>query len=138
MCEDLIPTAQTFKKKRFQSPDTCSSVRIYNVKTNFTPTTSTGHSSSTTAMQIKQQGCDGDNVVVAQVQISVDFKKIDPKITEEMIITGNLEQVVPINMLLLSKTQVWDHSNALSQYHHLLLSNHKIDQIKKKHTRSIR
>ena len=39
-------------------------------------------------MQIKQQGCDGDNVVVAQVQISVDFKKIDPKITEEMIITG--------------------------------------------------
>ena len=39
-------------------------------------------------MEKKRQGCDSDNVVVAQVQISVDFKTIDPKITEEMIITG--------------------------------------------------
>ena len=63
-----------------------ASVRIYNVKANFIPTTSTGHSYSKIAMKRKQQGCDGENVVVAQMQIFVDFKIIDPKITEEMII----------------------------------------------------
>ena len=32
-------------------------------------------------MYRKQQAYDGENVVVAQVQISIDFKTIDPKIT---------------------------------------------------------
>ena len=61
---------------------------IYNVETNFIPSSSTGHSSSKTAIERNQQVCDSENVVVAQVQISVDFKTINPKITEEMIITG--------------------------------------------------
>ena len=39
-------------------------------------------------MERKQKGRDIDNVVVAQVQISVDLKTIYPKITEEIIITG--------------------------------------------------
>ena len=36
----------------------------------------------------KKQVCDSENVVLAQVQIYVDLKKKDPKITKEKIITG--------------------------------------------------
>ena len=63
-------------------------VRLYNVKTNFIPTTSAGHSTTKASMARNQKGCNSDNVVVAQVHISVDFKTIYPKITEEIIITG--------------------------------------------------
>ena len=65
-----------------------TSVRIYNVKTNFIATSSIGHSLPKTARKKNQQGCDSENVVVAQMQISVDFKIIDPKTTEEIVITG--------------------------------------------------
>ena len=58
-----------------------TTVRLYNLKTNFIPTDYTGHSTTKTAMYRKQQAYDGENVVVAQVQISIDFKTIDPKIT---------------------------------------------------------
>ena len=47
-----------------------------------------GHSPPKTSRKKNQQGCDSENVVVAQMQISVDLKIIDPKITEEMVITG--------------------------------------------------
>ena len=59
------------------------------MKTNFIPTASTGHSPTKTEMEINKQGCDSDNAVVEQLQISVDFKTIDSGITEEIIITGS-------------------------------------------------
>ena len=58
------------------------------MKTDFIPKNSTGHSSSKTEMKRNQHGCVGEDVVVAQVYISVDIKTTDPKITEEIIITG--------------------------------------------------
>ena len=78
----LNANSSNSQKWRRQNPDTCSSVRIYNGKTNFISTNSTDRSSSTTAIKGKQQACDGQNIVLAQMQISVDFKTIDPKITE--------------------------------------------------------
>ena len=65
-----------------------TTVRLYNVKKNFIPTASIVYSPTRTATERKYQGCNNDNAVVAQVQISVDLKTTDSKITEEMIITG--------------------------------------------------
>ena len=58
-----------------------TTVRLYNLKKNFIPTDYTGHSTTKTAMDRNQQTCHGENVFVSKVQISVDFKTIDPKIT---------------------------------------------------------
>ena len=65
-----------------------TSVRIYNVKTNFIPKPTTGHSPTKIATKKEQQGCNSENVIAVQMQISVDFKTMDPIITEEIIITG--------------------------------------------------
>ena len=65
-------------------------VKIYNVKTNFISTAFIGHSHLKPAMKRERPGCDSENTVVVQIQISIDFKIIDPKITEEMIIAGAL------------------------------------------------
>ena len=65
-----------------------TTVRLYNVKTNFIPTASTGQSHTKTVMERKQQVSNTANVVVLHVQMSVDIKTTDPKITEEMVITG--------------------------------------------------
>ena len=65
-----------------------TTVILYNVETNFIPSSSTGHSSSKTEMKSKPQVFASENVFVAQVHISFDFKTSDPNIAEEMIITG--------------------------------------------------
>ena len=65
-------------------------VSIYNVKTNFIPTASTRHTPMKKSMDREQQGCDSKNVIMVQMQISIDFKTIGPIITEEMIITSAL------------------------------------------------
>ena len=77
---DHFAEANTSHILRHQKDNT--NVRLYNVETNFIPSSSTENSSSKTAMQSKQQRCDSENVVVTQVQISVDFKRTEPKITE--------------------------------------------------------
>jgi len=58
------------------------------VKTNFIPKPTTGHSPTKIATKKEQQGCNSENVIAVQMQISVDFKTMDPIITEEIIITG--------------------------------------------------
>ena len=58
------------------------------MKTKFIPTATTRHSPLKTETKRDQQVCNIKNVIVARMQISVDFKKIDPIITEEIIITG--------------------------------------------------
>jgi len=67
-----------------------ANVAIYNVKTSLISTVSIGHSRLKTETKRERYGCDSENTAVVQMQISVDFKTTDSKITEEVIITGAL------------------------------------------------
>ena len=67
-----------------------ANVAIYHVKTSLISTVSIGNSRLKTATKRERYGCDSEDTAVVQMQISVDFKTIDPKITEEVIITGAL------------------------------------------------
>ena len=57
------------------------------MKTNFIATDCTERIPLKTSTKRQHQECNIENVVVSQMQICVDFEIIDPKITEEMVIT---------------------------------------------------
>ena len=113
-----------------------TSVRIYNVKTNFISTSSIGHSPPKIARKKNQQGYDRENVVVSQMQISVDFKIIDPKTTEEIVITGAFVKSDINKYAMTLKASGVESFLCIIKYRSLLLSNRLLDEFKNKHTRS--
>ena len=67
-----------------------ANVAIYNINTSLISTVSIGNSRLITARKRERYGCDSENTAVVQMKISVDLKTTDPKIIEEVIITGAL------------------------------------------------
>ena len=67
-----------------------ANVAIYNINTSLISTVSIGNSRLKTATNRERCGCDSEDTAVVQMQIFVDFKTTDSKITEEVIITGAL------------------------------------------------
>ena len=64
------------------------SVTIYEVWTFFVASIPVGQSGRKSDIKRNLQRCDNENTVAVQMQISVDFKSTDPKITKEFIITA--------------------------------------------------
>ena len=87
-------------------------------------------------MKRKHQGCNSDNVVVAQMQISVNFKIIDPKITEEMVITGAFGKSGTNKYAMTLKASGVESFLCIIKYRSLLISNRLLDELKNKHTSS--
>ena len=113
-----------------------TSVITYNVKTNTIATSSIGHSPPKIATKRNQQGCDTENVVVAQMQISVDFKIIDPKITEEMLITGAFGKSGTNKYAMTLKASGVESFSCIIKIFESVIIQPSTGKLKNKHTRS--
>ena len=83
-------------------------------------------------MKRNQQGWDSESVVVAQMQISIDLRTINPQITAQMVITDVFGTSGNNKYAMTLKDSDVESLSCVIKYRSLLLSNRLLKQFKNK------